>query len=125
MRQFLQFCIAGGLAFVVDAGVLQGAISAGLDPYAGRALSYLCAVTTTWWFNRTYTFAVTAGKAGVREWASYATSQLGGGAVNYAIYAVLVYAAPLVQRYPVLGVAAGSIGGLLVNFLLARRYVFR
>lgn len=125
MRQFVQFCVVGGLAFVVDAGVLHGAISAGLDPYAGRVLSYLAAVTTTWWFNRTYTFAARAGKASAREWARYATSQLGGGAVNYAIYAMLVYAVPLVQRYPVLGVAAGSIGGLLVNFLLARRYVFR
>lgn len=125
MRQFGFFCLAGGLAFFVDAGVLHGAVSAGMDPYAGRVLSYLAAVTTTWYFNRTYTFAAKAGKPGVREWARYATSQLGGGTVNYAIYAALVYALPLVQRYPVLGVAAGSIGGLLLNFLLARRYVFR
>jgi putative flippase GtrA len=88
-------------------------------------VSYLCAVTTTWWLNRTYTFTETAGKPRVREWGRYAVSQLGGGSVNYLVYAGLVYAVPLVERHPVLGVAAGSAAGLVVNFLLARRYVFR
>lgn len=125
MRQFVRFCFAGGLAFVVDAGILHAVVAAGVDPYAGRVVSYLCAVTTTWWFNRTYTFTATAGKPRLREWGHYAVSQLGGGMMNYAIYAVLVYGVLDVQRWPVLGVAAGSIGGLVVNFLLARRYVFR
>lgn len=49
----------------------------------------------------------------------------GGGSVNYLTYAGLVYAVPLVGRHPVLGVAAGSAAGLVANFLLARRYVFR
>lgn len=125
MRQFVRFCFAGGLAFVVDAAILHAVVAAGADPYAGRLLSYLCAVTTTWWLNRTYTFTTTAGKPRLREWGHYAVSQLGGGSVNYMIYAGLVYAVPLVERNPVLGVAAGSAAGLVVNFLLARRYVFR
>lgn len=125
MRQFVRFCLAGGLAFVVDAGILHSVVVAGVDPYTGRVLSYLCAVTTTWWLNRTYTFTETAGKPGLREWGRYAVSQLGGGSVNYLTYAGLMYAVPLVERHPVLGVAAGSAAGLVVNFLLARRYVFR
>lgn len=125
MRQFAKFCVGGVLAFLVDAGMLHAVVSLGLDPYTGRVLSFLCAVTTTWWFNRTYTFAGNVSPRRLREWGRYATSQLGGGAVNYVIYAALVYAVAEVQRWPVLGVAAGSIGGLLVNFMLARRYVFR
>lgn len=125
MRQFVKFCVGGGLALLVDAGVLQGIVSLGLDPYTGRLLSFLCAVTTTWWFNRTYTFAGNASSRRLLEWGRYVTSQVGGGAVNYAIYVVLLYAVAEVQRWPVLGVAAGSVGGLLVNFMLARRYVFR
>ena len=124
MRQFTRFCFAGGLAFVVDAGILHTAVAAGADPYAARVLSYLCAVTTTWWFNRTYTFTATAGKPSLHEWGRYAVSQLGGGSINYLTYAGLVYAVPVVARHPVLGVAAGSAAGLMVNFLLARRYVF-
>ncbi|HSD17978.1 MAG TPA: GtrA family protein [Thermomonas sp.] len=125
MRQFVRFSLVGGFAFLVDAAMLQAAVSLGLDPYAGRILSYLCAVTTTWWLNRTYTFTLRADTSRLHEWARYAISQLGGGSVNYAIYAALVFGVPLVARHPVLGVAAGSIGGLVVNFLLARRYVFR
>lgn len=117
--------MGGGLAFLVDAGALHTAVASGLDPYTGRLLSFLCAVTTTWWFNRTFTFAGKASSSRFLEWGRYAASQVGGGAVNYSIYAFLVYAVAEVHRWPVLGVAAGSIGGLLVNFMLARRYVFR
>ena len=125
MREFWRFCLAGGLAFLVDAGVLHAALSFGLNAYAGRVVSYLCAVSFTWWFNRTITFAGKGSERRLVEWTRYAVSQLGGGSVNYATYAALVYSVELVQRWPVLGVAAGSIGGLTINYLLARRYVFQ
>lgn len=125
MREFWRFCLAGALAFLVDAGTLQVALAVGANPYAGRVVSYLCAVTFTWWFNRTITFAGRGSKRRLAEWATYGLSQLGGGSVNYAIYATLVYSLEVVQRWPVLGVAAGSVGGLAVNFMLAKRYVFR
>lgn len=128
MRQFALFCIAGGLAFLVDAGLVQ--LLAGwldVDPYLARLLSFLAAVTTTWLFNRSITFSAAAGRgqALVVEWLRYVVSQLGGFTVNFAVYAVLVWAVPLVRQWPVLGVAAGSVAGLVVNFLLAKRYVFQ
>ena len=52
-------------------------------------------------------------------------TQLGGFSVNYAVYALMLWMLPLVHRWPVLGVAAGSVAGLVVNFVLARRFVFR
>jgi putative flippase GtrA len=48
-----------------------------------------------------------------------------GGLVNYATYAILVTWVPMAAAHPVLGVAAGSIAGLTVNFLLSRRVVFK
>lgn len=125
MRQFAMFCVAGGLAFLVDAGVLHVLVSSAYaDPYSARLVSFLCAVTTTWWFNRRFTFFDATDSSPVRQWLRYVVSQLGGFSVNYAVYAALVLLVPLVSRWPVLGVAAGSIAGLLVNFVLARRYVF-
>ena len=47
--------------------LINAMVAAGVDPYAGRVVSYLCAVTTTWWFNRTYTFTATAGKPRLRD----------------------------------------------------------
>jgi putative flippase GtrA len=126
MRQLAWFCVSGALAFAVDAGVLQLLVSlAGMDPYSARVLSFLCAVTTTWLFNRRITFRGRSRLPLHREWALYVGTQLGGAAVNYAVYAALVYSFALVHAWPVLGVAAGSLAGLLVNFTAAKRVVFR
>ena len=126
MRQFAWFCVAGALAFAVDAGVLQLLLLLPqVDPYSARVLSFLCAVTTTWLFNRRVTFAQRSGLPLHREWMLSVGTQLGGYAVNYVEYALLVFAVERVRAWPVLGVAAGSVAGLLVNFVAARRWVFR
>lgn len=125
MRKFLLFGIAGGAGFVVDTAVLY-ALMAALGPYAARLVSFLTAVATTWLINRQLAFRAQVGAMPLwREFLAYLASMLMGGVVNYAIYAVLVTNMPLVARHPVLGVAAGVAGGMVVNFLLADRLVFR
>jgi putative flippase GtrA len=126
MRQFAWFCVSGVLAFIVDAGVLQLLITfAGLDPYSARIGSFLCAVTTTWLFNRHITFRHGSGLPLHREWLLYVSTQLGGFAFNYAVYAALVFFLPLAREWPVLAVAAGSVAGLVVNYAAAKGLVFR
>ncbi|CAN7174675.1 GtrA family protein [Pseudorhodoferax sp. LjRoot39] len=126
MQRFGLFCIAGGLAFLVDAGVLYALTTwAGAGPYCARLVSFLCAVSTTWLFNRSITFADTRAESSRwLEWGRYLVSQLGGFAANYFVYAALVWRMDIVGRWPVLGVAAGSLAGLVLNYVSARRYVF-
>ena len=79
MRQFALFCVSGGLAFVVDAGLTQAWVSLmGLDPWTARALSFPVAVTCTWLFNRNFTFRERRGLPLWREWLLYVGTQLGG-----------------------------------------------
>lgn len=126
MRQFALFCLSGVIGFIVDAGVVQALVSfAQLDPYVARLFSFLCAVTATWLFNRRYTFTSTRNESVLRESMRYLGAMLGGFAVNYAVYAALVYAFSPVREWPVLGVAAGSVAGLVVNYLSSRYWVFR
>ena len=47
-----------------------------------------------------------------------------GFTFNYGTYAVLIALVPIVAANPVLGVAAGSLAGLVGNFVLSRRFVF-
>lgn len=46
-RQVIRFVIAGVVGFVVDAGILCLALAVGLGYFAGRAVSFLCAVWAT------------------------------------------------------------------------------
>jgi putative flippase GtrA len=123
-RQMLSFGLIGVIGFLIDAGVLYFALFCGLGLYAGRAVSYLAAVTATWLLNSRYTFAPTSGYNKIHEWARFAVSQLSGATINLGMYAVLVHTSPLVAHLPIIGVAAGSVCGLLVNFSVARAYVF-
>jgi putative flippase GtrA len=124
--QFLRFAAVGAAGFVVDASVLHFAthvLASGL--YLGRVLSYLAAATATWMLNRRYTFAAARSDGLVGEWSRFLATNAVGGLVNYAVYAALVTLVRQVALWPALGVAAGSLAGLLINFTLSRRLVFR
>ena len=123
--QLLAFGAVGTLAFVVDAGVLHLAILGGLGLLFGRLVSYLCAVTVSWECNRRFTFSQTATRATFNSWLRFAVSQLGGATLNIGTYLLLIHLSRTVEHFPVIGVAAGSLAGTLVNFGLARTYVFR
>lgn len=125
MAQFGRFGVVGTIGFIVDTAALYAALAAGAGLYWGRAFSYVVAVTTTWALNRAWTFQG-HGRAtpAWRQWALFLLVNLVGFASNYGTYAALVATVPLVERFPVLGVAAGSLAGMTGNFLLSRRFVF-
>lgn len=126
--EFARFAVIGTAAFVVDASMLYAALWVGLGFYTGRVVSYLVAATFTWYGNRRITFihsrAEGVGPAAA-EWLKFLVANLGGGLVNYSIYAALIASFAIVRAYPVLGVAAGSLAGLVVNFTLSKFIVFR
>jgi putative flippase GtrA len=123
--QFLKFGVVGTIGFVVDTAVLYAGLALGLGLYGGRAISYLAAATTTWALNRAWTFRSAGSGPAWRQWAVFVAVNLIGFACNYGTYAALVWSLPLVAAHPVLGVAAGSLAGMVGNFVLSRRYVFR
>ena len=47
-----------------------------------------------------------------------------GGLVNYGVYAALIYWSETVRAWPVIGIAAGSLAGLLFNYSGAKKLVF-
>lgn len=126
MRQFLLFCVSGGLAFIIDAGLTQAWVSwGGLGPWSARALSFPVAVTFTWWFNRAITFKVAQGAGLWREWSVYVGTQAAGWLLNLGCYAAMVMFVDVAARWPALAVAVGSVVGLAANFLGAKHVAFR
>ncbi len=129
--EFLRFGVVGTAGFVVDAGVLVGALALGLGPWLGRLVSYVAAASLTFTLNRVWTFRARHGDSlpGTRQvgrqWVLFLAVNLVGFACNYGTYAALLAWSPLVARNPVLGVAAGALAGMVGNFALSRRFVFR
>ena len=122
--QFLRFGVVGTAGFVVDTAVLYGGLALGLGLYSGRVVSYLAAATTTWALNRAWTFRGQGDGPALRQWLVFVLVNLVGFACNYGTYAALVGHVALVAQHPVIGVAAGSLAGMIGNFLLSRRFVF-
>jgi putative flippase GtrA len=123
--QFLRFAIVGAAGFVVDAGCLYLVVhELGGGLYIGRLVSYLTAASFTWALNRRYTFGSRSNDKLSREWLRFLAANAVGGLINYSVYAVLVSASEVVSMWPVIGVAAGSLAGLIANFILSRRFVF-
>ena len=123
--QFLSFVAVGAIGFVIDASVLHLAIKAGLGLYGGRLVSFASAATSTWLLNRRYTFQWQNIRPGWREWSRYVRLMGLGGLSNYGIYALCVSKLSIAARWPVTGVAAGSLGGLLVNFFSSKFLIYR
>jgi putative flippase GtrA len=98
-----------------------------LGPYGARVISFLVAVVATWLINRSFAFKAQRGEHLPiwREFLHYLGAMILGGAVNYAVYAVLVATIPLFAEYLILAVAGGVAAGMVVNFLLADKLVFK
>jgi len=124
LRQFLQFGLVGLSGFAVDVLVVYllrhaiGLVAAGL-------VAYFAAATSNWALNRAWTFRGANHTGLVRQWAMFITANGLGFLLNRGTFLLLVAFVPLCAEQPVFAVAAGVGAGLLANFNLSRRVVFR
>ncbi|WP_194712473.1 GtrA family protein [Noviherbaspirillum soli] len=125
LRQFWRFGIAGGIGFVVDVLVLYIAVALGSGVYLGRVMSFFCATFATWQVNRNFAFATATTMSAWAEWWRYVLAVLGGGLVNYLLFSLAVATLRPSPLLPMISVAIGSIGGMVVNFISTKVLVFR
>lgn len=125
-RQFLLFCMAGTAGFIVDSAVLYLCLHlVEANPYLARLISFTAAVLCTWLINRHLTFVDRPRPDRIgEEWRNYFFAMCLGGLVNLSLYALIIQFMGQAGIWPWIGVALGSLGGLLVNFLLARHWVY-
>lgn len=127
--RFMRFGAVGAAGFFVNEAALALAHTAlGAGPIASWFLAFAPSVTFTWWGNRKLTFADKAsdGHRGMlAEWARFVATNSLGAAVNFAIYALLIKFAPFPLNNPFIALAAGVFVGLVFNFTLSKKLVFR
>lgn len=126
MSAFLRFALVGGAGFFVNAGAFWIALNLlHLGKDFAWFFAFAPAVTFTWWGNRTFTFrehASTGLRATLHEWARFVVTNGLGAIVNYAVYAALIHWTG-VNAFVAL--AAGVLAGLVFNFTLSKRVVFK
>ena len=124
--QFIRFGIVGTGGFLTNEAVLTLMLWLGMNPFSGQLVALPCAALFTWISNRLWTFSSShRGGGTIAEAVRYIMTVSLGAGVNYAVYALLVASVPAFTRHPQLGVAAGSIAGLLFNFPMSKYFVFR
>jgi putative flippase GtrA len=126
-RQFLKFCVVGGIGFVVDTGTLSILMRAfGADPVKGRLISqFVFGMTTTFFLNRSLTFRDKRGDSILVQYLRFALANGIGNLLNFGTHAVLVDNVAFFQRIPEMGIVAGTAVGMMFNFAGSKYFVFR
>lgn len=124
MTRFAGFLAVGAFGFLVDAGVLWLALDL-LNPYAARLVSFAAAVTATYTLNRAFVFRKGRKQPGwFAGLGRFVMSNSVGGAINLAVYSLLVFAGWGLVSHPIVATGIGSIAGAAANFTLTSLFVF-
>jgi putative flippase GtrA len=123
---FLRFALVGAAGFVVNEAALWIALRyLHLGKDTAWFFAFVPAVTFTWWGNRSFTFrehASTGARAMLHEWVRFVTTNSFGALVNLVVYELLIH---LTTASPLLALACGVLAGMVFNFTLSKRFVFR
>ncbi|KAA0699196.1 GtrA family protein [Neorhizobium sp. P12A] len=123
MKRLFWFGIAGGIGFVVDAGLLMLLLHfTTLGPFWARAISIPSAMVATWILNHTFTFENT-GRSLAVEGFRYGSVGITSALVNYAIYTSLLVSIPVLR--PTAALILASAAATAFSFFGYSRFVFR
>jgi len=123
MKKLLRFGIAGGIGFLVDAGVLSLLLqTTPLGPFLARLVAIALAMATTWVFNRTFTFDRSGHSLAV-EGFRYGSVGVTAALVNYGLYSALLLTLPDLQ--PITAMVLATAASVLFSFFGYSRFVFR
>jgi len=125
LREMLRFGVVGAIGFAVDGGFLWALVSGGVDALLARGASFPVAVITTWWLNRTWTFAGAEKSQPHRQFNMYFAVQLMGALSNFVVYAAVLGVIEPTPLNALGALAVGSFFGMFVNFAGSRLFIFK
>ena len=124
---FLRFAVIGALGVPVDWVVMHAMIDAGLTRDAARLVAWFCAASFTWVGNRYFTFAAKRahGAAIFQEWLRFLGANSIGGVANVGTFFLLTHFASPPFNGTNLAFVCGVLVGLVFNFTLSKKLVFK
>lgn len=135
--QFAKFSVTGLLNYSVDLGILNSLIlvTGNTSDFAligFRIVSATMAVSNSFGWNRWWTFTKLQEERGsiTSEYIKFIVASAFGITINFGVYYIIViWIGPLgglsIERWVNVGAVAGSLVGLLFNFLSYKKFVFK
>lgn len=128
--QFMKFFLIGALGFLFDGSCFWLLLRLGCAPPLARGLSITFALVVSWWLNRNFTFQATQSRQRWAEMSKFVLSQLPGAGVNIVVSLLAFHNFShygsffSVAAISWLATLAGGGSGLVLNFFMARVFVF-
>lgn len=123
-----RFALVGAVGFLIEAVVLGTLVRHWhFNPYAARLVSFSTATLATWLLNRRLTFRdrVARNHTATGEYVSYLLVQVLGALLNLGVFSTVLALVPALRPYPEVALAIGAAFGLVSNFLLLNRWLYR
>ena len=123
-RQILIFAFAGGVGFLIEAGIIHyGVTHLALDAQMPRLVSYPIALVWTWYINRTYGFEVKT-KPNLREFIRFVQSNFFAQLTNIGLYLIMTSWSEHLAQAPLIALILATAISMCVSFALYRLYAF-
>jgi dolichol-phosphate mannosyltransferase len=121
----LLFCIVGLSGMVVDLLGFHCLLTMHLPLWVARAMPIWLAMSWNYYLNRRLTFSHARGDRLWRQYCLYCAGCLTGAVANWALCVALTVTVGFFEFRPYFAVAAGVIGGSVLNYLFSLKVVFR
>lgn len=115
-----RYLIGAFIALAIDMALVTVGVKLSLPVVVARLLGLLAGVTTTYFFNRRFTFSPQH-VASLADWGRYLLRQSLGTALNFAISSTLIYLSERLVWQIWGAILLGAAAGFCVNFFSARR----
>jgi putative flippase GtrA len=123
LRHWGGFLLSGLIALSCDAAVLQfGTVVLGLHPLVARLVAISLAMVAGWLAHRRLTFSLTTPPT-FGEFTRYSAIAWTTAAINYAVFATVIYLSP--STHPLVALAIASILATFFAYMGMRYGAFR
>jgi len=124
MSRFARFGVVGASGVLVDAAATHLA-GQSIHPDLAFAIGIATAMTWNFFWNRRVTFADAAPSPIWRQYLGFCASCSLGALISWGTRTLLRRQFPVFEQQIVLAVPFGVVAGMMFNYLLCRRWVFR
>ncbi|MCK6264645.1 GtrA family protein [Vibrio sp. ZSDE26] len=125
-RALFKFALVGSIGFIADASLFSTALYVcDLDVLLSRVIAFFGAACVTWLGNRWYTFAHSGNVSKFHQWAKFMISASISAIPNFIAFKLVISTLGENTMTVYIALAFGVLVGMLSNFILSSRWVFR